>query len=279
MVIDLLVGGSTFGRHRVAYLLGAVALFLLPAALWYVCIQQGWLDHNSGSTQLGLVLGIAAAAIIAFEMLLWPRKKLRRYKLGKTRAWIYWHVWLGLLSVPLAIGHSGFQFGGTLTTAVAVLFLVVIASGIWGLAMQQVLPHKLLHDFASETIETEVEVVMSHERQEAAEQLEAATRPGDPLRDFFRDEVDPYLTRGSLSGSPLRSAGRADTVFNDYLARQASAGPLLQRLRSLCDARRQYDQQIRIHRWLHNWLCVHVPLSIVLCILLGLHIVTALKYW
>ena len=61
-------------------------------------------------------------------MLLWPRKKLRRYRLGRTRAWMYWHVWLGLVSLSLAIGHAGFQFGGTWTTAVLVLFLIVIAS-------------------------------------------------------------------------------------------------------------------------------------------------------
>jgi hypothetical protein len=181
--------------------------------------------------------------------------------------------------VPLAIGHSGFQFGGSITTAALVLYLIVVASGIWGLALQQVLPHKLLHDFPAETIATEVEVVMNHHRQEAAEQLEATTRPGDPLREFFGDEVDPYLARGSASGSPLRSASRADTVFNDYVARHPSAAPLLQKLREQCDTRRRYDQQVRVHRWLHNWQCIHVPVSVALCVVLGVHIVTALKYW
>lgn len=278
-VNDLLVGGSTFANHRVAYLLGALTLFLVPAASWYFAARQGWTDWPSGSTTLGLLLGVFAAAIIAFEMLLWPRKKLRRYKLGRTRVLMYWHVWLGLACLPLAIGHAGFQFGGTLTTVVMALFLIVIASGVWGLALQQILPHKLLHDFPSETIETEVEAVMVHHLRAAVEQIAAETRPGDSLRDFFADEIEPYLARGSASGSPLRSAARADTVFNDYSTRHASSGPLLTKLRELCDTRRRYDQQVRIHRWLHNWLCVHVPASVSLCVLLGVHIVTALKYW
>lgn len=278
-MIDLLVGGSTFARHRVAYLLGAFVLFLSPAAVWYVCARQGWTEWPGGSTTLGLVLGIVAAAIIAFEMLLWPRKRLRRYKLGKTRSWMYWHVWLGLVSVPLVVGHAGFQFGGLLTSLLLTLFLLVIASGIWGLALQQVLPHKLLHDFPTETIETEIETAMDQYRREAASLVDSATRPEDPLRDFFNDEIDPYLARGVNSGSPLRSAARAGVVFDDYMARNVTATPLLGRLRDLCDIRRRYDQQARIHRWLHNWLCVHVPLSVALCVLLAVHIITALKYW
>ncbi len=275
----MLVGGSTFAQHRVAYLLGWVAVVCLPALGWLEAARLAWVDWPSGSTRIGMVLGIVAAGIIAFEMLLWPRKHFRRYRLGKTRRWMYWHVWFGLASLPLAVCHAGFQFGGLLTTVVLVLFLVVIASGIWGLSLQQVLPHRLLNDFPVETIETEVETVMAHQRKQAGELVMSSTGPRDPMREFFHDQVDPYLAEGNASASPLRSAGRAATVFNDVLMRQPTAAPLLDQLRKFCDTRRQYDQQIVIHRWLHNWLCVHVPLSVALCFLLAVHILTALKYW
>jgi len=181
--------------------------------------------------------------------------------------------------LPLTIGHAGFHFGGPLTTVVLVLFLAVIASGIWGLSLQQVLPQTLLDDFPIETIQTEIPRIMAHHAEEAERRVEATTGANDPIRSFFREEIAPYLLEGKSSGSVLYSAARTETVFRDRTVRQPEAGPLLQELKALCETRRQYDRQARIHRWLHNWLCVHVPLSVALCVGLVVHIVTALKYW
>jgi hypothetical protein len=274
----LLVGGSTFSRHRVAYLLGMLSVFCLPAAGWYIAASLEWTPWPSGSTTLGLLLGLAAAAIIAFEMLLWPRKKLRRYRLGRTRIWMYWHVWLGLASVPLAVAHAGFRFGGPLTTAVLVLFLIVIASGVWGLALQQVLPQRLLNAFSTETIETEDDASL-HLAREGRELVDAAIRPGEPLFDLFQNEVAPYLSGGRRSGSVLYSASRAANAFADLADRQPEARAVIRRLQEMCDRRRQYESQRQIHWWLHNWLLVHLPLSVALSVLLAVHVVTAMKYW
>jgi hypothetical protein len=277
----LLVGDSSSPRRRISYLLLAVAAFGLPAAGWYAAATVGWAPWPAGSTAGGITLGIVAAAIIAFEMLLWPRKQLRGYRLGPARTWMFWHVWLGLLSLPLAVIHTGFRFGGPLPAAVLVLFLAVIASGVWGLAMQQVLTHKLLHDFATETVETEVDAVMAHHAAEAERLIESAATDGavDPLRGLYREEIEPYLKSGPAFGSALRSASRAAGLFADLAARAPAAGPTVRRLEALCTVRRQYDQQARIHVWLHNWVLVHLPLSVALTVLLAAHAFTALKYW
>jgi hypothetical protein len=277
----LLVGHSPSPTRRVGCLLLAVLAFALPAAGWYAAARLGWTPWPAGSTGVGLTLGIVAAAIIAFEMLLWPRKALRGYRLGRARTWMFWHVWLGLLSLPLAVVHTGFRFGGPLPAAVLILFLVVIASGVWGLAMQQVLTHKLLHDFPTETIETEVDAVMAHHAAEAERLVDATATggPADPLRALYREEVEPYLKAGRASGSALGSASRAAGLFADLAARTPPAAPVVRRLEELCAARRLYDRQARIHVWLHNWVLVHLPLSVALTVLLAAHAVTALKYW
>jgi hypothetical protein len=277
----LLVGGQTFARHRVAYLLAAVVVFSLPAVAWYVAARIGWVEWPAGSTELGLILGISAAVIIAFEMLIWPRKGLRGRRLGRTRVWMYWHVWLGLASLPLAVVHAGFRFGGPLTTLVLGLFLILIASGVWGLAMQQIIPRKLLNEFAAETIESEVDRVMAYHVLEADELVRAATAGSrtEPLVAFYADEVRPYLDNGRRSSSALRSAGRAAGLFADLAIRAPNATTAVRRLDELCAYRRQYDAQVRLHAWLHNWQLVHLPLSVALCLVLVVHIVTALKYW
>ena len=48
--------------------------------------------------------------------------------------------------------------------------------------------------------------------------------------------------------------------------------------RDLCESRRQLGEQERIHRWLHNWLYVHLPLSLALVILMFVHVWVALKF-
>lgn len=276
----MLVGGFASPQNRIAYLLAAVGILCLPAAGWYLAASLGWTDWPSGSTPLGLTLGIIAAGIIAFEMLLWPRKWYRGRRFGRARVWMRWHIWLGLVSLPLAVGHAGFRFGGPLTTAVLVLFLVVIASGVWGLALQQVLPSKLLHGFATETIEPEVDLVMTAHREQADELVtRVGGGPDDALTAFYLDVVRPYLQRGGRAGSPLRSAAWASELFADLAVRAPEAGAIVRRLEEHCAERRQYDQQVRIHRWLHNWLLIHLPLSVALVVLLAVHVWTALKYW
>jgi hypothetical protein len=49
-------------------------------------------------------------------------------------------------------------------------------------------------------------------------------------------------------------------------------------LQRLCDERRQLAEQERLHRLLHGWLLVHIPLSAVLLVLGVAHAVMSLYY-
>ena len=53
---------------------------------------------------------------------------------------------------------------------------------------------------------------------------------------------------------------------------------MVDRLADLCDQRRQFDLQARLHFWLHSWLGAHVALSVALTLLMFVHAVLALKY-
>jgi hypothetical protein len=52
----------------------------------------------------------------------------------------------------------------------------------------------------------------------------------------------------------------------------------LGQLETFCDERRQLGEQERLHRWLHSWLLVHIPLSVVLLVLGLAHAVLSLYY-
>ena len=63
-----------------------------------------------------------------------------------AKHWMKAHIWLGLLSVSLLILHSGFHFWNlALSGVLMAVFLIVIASGLWGLALQQVIPTIMLN--------------------------------------------------------------------------------------------------------------------------------------
>ena len=62
------------------------------------------------------------------------------------------------------------------------------------------------------------------------------------------------------------------------LAMPVALHGVLDDLESICEEERQLNQQIRLYHWLHGWLLVHVPLSIALLVLGGIHAVMALRY-
>jgi hypothetical protein len=323
----VLIDRRNIARHSpwIAFLIVAT----VAASVWYLLASRGASAWPGGSSPPGLTFGIVGGLLIVFEFALWGRKKVRAWRIGRVQDWMVAHIWLGLLTVPLLIYHSGFRWGGSLSTVLMVLFLVVIASGVWGLALQQVIPTRMLTQVPAETIHSQIDRLVRF-MVEDAERLVSATcgpLPGEdvdeveqrevshgapvshmtvgavqtvgnvqgkvlvtkvprvavpdsePLRALFRTSIAPYLLQGRKSRSPLALRNKAQFIFRE-LKNKLNPGThdAIDILENLCDQRRQLDRQKRMHFWLHNWLIVHLPLSVALVILMGVHIWVALKY-
>jgi hypothetical protein len=101
----------------------------------------------------------------------------------------------------------------------------------------------------------------------------------EPLLAFFGDQVAPFLRAKSGRGLPLGSPRRAASLFSSLkTVLRAEAHPVVDYLADICDQRRQFDLQSRLHGWLYIWLAVHVALSVALFVLMLLHIALALRY-
>lgn len=123
---------------------------------WFAVDRARW---PGGSSLPGLVFGVLSALIIVFEFALWPRKwkRVRAVRfLGRTQTWMMAHLWLGLVSIPLVWLHSGFRWGGGLSATLAALYVAVIASGVFGLVLQNVIPRRLLNEVPAETIYSQI---------------------------------------------------------------------------------------------------------------------------
>lgn len=100
-----------------------------------------------------------------------------------------------------------------------------------------------------------------------------------PLQKFYLQEMRAFLERPGLQGQRLGDADRARLAFAGLKTMlPASAHPVLADLEGICDESRQLVRQERLHRWLHGWLLVHIPLSLALIVLGMIHAVVALKY-
>jgi hypothetical protein len=292
----------------------AAGIGLVAATVVYVPYHRAALDGPSGSSGIGLAFGIAAATLMLFETLLNARKRLPTWAIGRAETWLKGHIWFGLLIVPLVLFHSGFRFHGTLAVTLSVLVAGVIATGIYGLALQQFLPRMMTRLAPGETVYEQIPHVVEMLRLEAYEIAAAACGPiaeavdertalerieADPrrsrgrvattvsarvedverLRRFYVEEVRPFLCGDGRSG-PFAEPDEHCRRRVDSLARSltAPAADAARDLGEIAAERRDLAIQRRLHHWLHAWLFVHVPLTAAALLLLVAHVVLALRY-
>ena len=100
-----------------------------------------------------------------------------------------------------------------------------------------------------------------------------------PLRHFFLNEMRPFLEQPKQRGQRLGDAAKATGAFAGLRTLlPAAAHVTLADLEDICDEARQLTRQERLHRWLHGWLLLHIPLSLALILLGAIHAVMALRY-
>jgi hypothetical protein len=266
--------------------LGVLALVLLVISfivyLWYAYTQPG---GPRGGTGIGLTFGILGYGLMLFEGALGMRTRFPVWRVGKATAWMRGHLWLGLLTLPLILFHAGFVMRGPLTLVLMILFFLVYASGIFGAGLQHYLPTLITSRVPLETIYEEIPHVRAQLRQEAddlvgtLEAMEVEHEDKERFRAAYKSNIRPFLEAPQQEGVALADEQRSVTVFESIRrAVPAELHPALGDLESICEEERELNRQRRIYHWLHVWLLVHVPLSIVLLVLGGVHAVMALRY-
>lgn len=112
--------------------------------------------------------------------------------------------------------------------------------------------------------------------------LQAAPVEGcGTLRTFYQTELKPFVAGRAAPDTTmmLADAGRAASLFaQQRLALPRALHEPLGELERICDRVRALRAQQRVHRWLHAWLLVHVPLSTALLVLGAIHVVVSLRY-
>ncbi len=271
---------------------GATALYV-----WYA---RTWPTGPAGRTWPGMLFGVAGTLLMLIAGLLSARKKTIRVRWGSLGGWLKGHIWLGLLSVPLIFFHTAFRWGGLLEQLLMGVFLAVIISGILGVILQNILPRLMKSQLDSEVVPDQLahlcqglqrdgdaclmagcgnSAVEQALAREAKDPAPSRTDPTNWLINFYLETVRPFLGVSPVAGTTLGGNRQGELVFEQ--ARASVTDNLrgtVDQLEELCRVRRRLRLQSQLHRLLHSWLKIHIPLSIILLVFAVLHIVTALYY-
>jgi len=257
--------------HRPWILMSAgVFVFTGIAYSWYAA---GSPAGPRGGSAAGLMFGIAGYALMLFAGLLGARKKVPTWRLGRAQTWMRGHLWLGLLSFPLILFHAGFAWRGPLTAVLMLLLVIVIVSGIFGAALQHFLPRIMTMQVPMETIFEEIPHVRAQLREEADQlvasvgEMEAEHEDKARFGEIYRTRIRPFLEHPPAEMFRSIRGAVSPELYG-----------VLDDLESICEEQRQLNRQTRLYHWLHAWLLVHVPLSIALLVLGGVHAIAALRY-
>lgn len=272
-------GGSHEGflRHRRYRWLKVAVLVSLACALVYAMtdVQP---RHNGGSW-LGYTLGTVGALMILWLTMLGVRKRAMTRGRWSLKGWTSAHVYLGLSLVVVATLHTGFQFGLNVHTLAYGLMMLVILSGVYGIAVYATLPDALSANRAETTRPQMIDAVVKLDQQ-----LGAAAQP---LPDEEAEIVRLSLSEDSFRGGLVRRlSGSYPNCRNARalkLMRARGRTPDAQRVVDLIErksaALARIRRHLRIKALLEVWLYVHVPLTFATIAALGAHIVSVFFYW
>jgi len=309
-------------RTQRVWLVASLTILTLSVVLYAIYAAVA-VEGPRGGSAMGLLFGVTGFAFMVFAALLGARKRVPTWRLGRAQAWMRGHLWLGLLSLPMILFHSGFHFGGTLTRVLMWLLIVTVASGMFGAVLQHYLPKAMTADVKLETIYDEIGSVRVLLREEADREMEtlcgalglpsnaretqraggfSTARPAmargngpavaiaeekrvltevehAPLRKFYVEEMRPFLEHPRERRGRLNDADRAQAAFAGLRTMLPElAHETLGDLEDICNEARQLLRQEQLHRWLHGWLLLHIPISLAVIVLGAVHAVAALKW-
>jgi hypothetical protein len=272
-----------FLRHKRFFWL-KIALILSFLAVFGYALLDVQPRHNGGSWY-GYTLGTIGVLLILWLTMIGVRKRAMTSGRWSLKAWTSAHVYLGLSLIVIATLHTGFQFGWNVHTLAYALMMVVILSGIYGIAAYAALPAELSNSRAEMTKPQMVDAVVKLDRQlqTAAQPLNHAdtgivtlSLDDDPFRGGlirrlsgkYPDCRTAYALHEMRRRLALAEGAQADAIETvaDLLERKGAA---LGRIR----------KHLRIKALLEVWLYIHVPLTFALIAALAAHIVSVFFYW
>ena len=266
-----------FARRRIT---NVAILF----AAGIVCVVL-WRALDAALRPHAIYSGIVLLVFLLLLTLLNARKKLPFFPLLRASHWLQFHIYAGFLSVLLFGLHTGFRApAGSLETALAILFGIVVVSGVIGLIFTRLLPSLMARSGEPLTYESipKFETRLRREVEglvEDAEDQSGTTAVGDLYLQHLSAYFKPLPAWGFLFGKPKKLFSRA---INDLDKVERYTGeseyPVLEKIRAKVRQKYNLDVQKGAQFLLRSWLFIHIPFTYSLLITSFAHAWIVLTY-
>ena len=272
-----------FLRHRNWRWMKVSLAFSAIVILAYMLVDQQ--PRPNGGSAIGYALGTIGVLLILWLTLIGIRKRAMTSGRWSLKGWTSAHIYLGMALAIVATLHAGFQLGWNVHSLAYALMMIVILSGLYGVAAYHALPTRLSNSRTEMTRPQMIDTVRKLDRQ-----LQIAAQPLDHHHtEIIRRSIaqDPF--RAGLFGRLSGSAKRCRTAFalREMRRRLATAageeGDAIESVVGLLERKGAALTRIRTHlrvkALLEVWLYVHVPLTFALIAALAAHVVSVFFYW
>jgi hypothetical protein len=266
-------------RNLIIAALAAIGL-IVWLGLQDVSLQRS--AYTSGWLLIGMCFFLAAYNL---------RKKLPFIPLGASSSWLQFHIYVGLLSIVVFIGHAvykpdaGFSWpNGYLEFTLGLLYALVAASGVFGLFITRFIPARLTVR-GEEVIFERIGSFRRRVRDEAAALVVQSVAEADvtTIADYYTHRLAVFFERPRnfwrhliQSAGPRHEYLRELSDLDRYLSDVER--PIAAKLTTLVEVKDDLDYQHALQFTLKTWLFAHIGLTYAMLLLAAMHAVLAYAF-
>lgn len=245
----------------------------------------GWTALRASLRPHAIYTGLLLLALIFVLTFFNARKKLPFLPLISASVWLQVHIYLGWFCLFVFLLHGRLRMpGGALELTLAIVFGVVIGSGIFGLYISRQIPPRMTR--SGEALLFDRIPAFRAQINNTVEQLvrkaEAET-DSSTLGDFYVERLRRFFMRVP---NALTALGAADRGLQSILAEIDALHRYLNDkeklialdIRDWVETKQNLDFQYASQRLLRLWLFVHIPATYSLIILGVAHGIVAALY-
>ncbi|MDG2014875.1 MAG: hypothetical protein P8J33_15320 [Pirellulaceae bacterium] len=253
----------------------ALSLFAIICIIFVLQILQSSLRNSAWTT--GYLLMGCLFFLTAYN---WRKKLSFLPRIGASRTWMQFHIYVALVSVAIFVCHVGLNIpNGGLEQLLAILYLVVTASGVYGLYATRTVPKKLTA-IKSEVLFEQIPARKLQLVLNARELIKDSARSTDVLSKFYLNQLIYFFERprslAYLVSPSLRRSRQLVTeieCLDRYLTE--SQKPAGRKLASLIRSKEDLDYHWALQGRLKIWTFIHIGFTYSLLLVAILHGVLA----
>lgn len=252
---------------------------LAALAVLVVVIMVVLLQFDRSLQRTSYITGWTLLTVVGFLTAFNMRKKLPFLAvLGSARAWTQLHIYFGFVVVILFLFHINFRIpDGTFERWLAGLFLLVSASGFYGLYISRVIPKKLTA-VPDEVVFERIPALRNRLSADARNIVFQCAQQAPALAEFYVERLARFFEgpRNVLyfampSGRLKRTLMRELDNIDRYLPEDSRAPS--QELKDLICRKDDLDFHLAMQGRLKLWLFVHIGTTYGLLIMILMHTV------